>query len=177
MLELVSEKINDPQFMFSILIAIAAVATVLTVAMPMLESDTLGKRMKAVSIERDRIRARERERIGSKQAKPALRQDSTALVKSLVENFNLSKWLSTEQAEDARKEIDRKEVQRVHQENPDKHGQGKWCDEAAIAMNDVLGLIIDHLDDHFDESLETTGNTGSGLVRCANHEGQANYAH
>ena len=98
MLEPVSEKINDPQFMFSILIAIAAVATVLTVAMPMLESDTLGKRMKAVSIERDRIRARERERIGSKQAKPALRQDSTALVKSLVENFNLSKWLSTEQA-------------------------------------------------------------------------------
>ena len=98
MLELISEKVNDPQFMFSILIAIAAIATVLTVAMPLLEGDTLGKRMKAVSVERDRIRAREREKLTSKQTKPALRQDSTVVIKGLVDNFNLSKWLGTEQA-------------------------------------------------------------------------------
>ena len=78
--------------------AIAAIATVLTVAMPLLEGDTLGKRMRAVSIERDRIRAREREKLNSKQTKPALRQDSTAMIKSLVDSFNLSKWLGTEQA-------------------------------------------------------------------------------
>ena len=99
MLELISEKLNDPQFMFSILIAIAAVATVLMVAMPFLEADTLGKRMKAVSVERDRIRQRERDKLGGKgSAKPSLRQDSTAMVKSLVENFNLEKYLGTEQA-------------------------------------------------------------------------------
>ena len=98
MLDLISDKINDPQFMFSILIAIAAIATVLTVTMPLLEVDTLGKRMKAVSVERDRIRAREREKLAAKGSKPALRSDSTALVKSLITNFNLTNWLGTEQA-------------------------------------------------------------------------------
>ena len=98
MFDVVMEKVNDPQFMFSVLIAIAAIATVLTVAMPMLDGDTLSKRMNAVSVERDRIRAREREKLASKQAKPNLRQDSTAFLKKVVEGFNLSKWLATEQA-------------------------------------------------------------------------------
>lgn len=98
MLEIISDKINDPQFMFSILIAVAAIATVLTVTMPLLETDTLGKRMKAVSVERDRIRAREREKLSSKQSKVSLRTDSTALLKGMVENFNLTSWLGTDQA-------------------------------------------------------------------------------
>lgn len=98
MFDLISEKINDPQFVFSILIAIAAIATVLTVTMPLLESDTLGKRMKAVSVERDRIRQREREKMNAKQSKASLRQDSTAFLKGVVDNFNLSSWLGTEQA-------------------------------------------------------------------------------
>ena len=98
MFDVVMEKVNDPQFMFSVLIAIAAIATVLTVAMPMLDGDTLSKRMNAVSVERDRIRSREREKLASKQAKPNLRQDSTAFLKRVVEGFNLSKWLATEQA-------------------------------------------------------------------------------
>ncbi len=98
MIEIFSEKVNDPQFMFSILVAIAAIATVLTVTMPLLEGDTLGKRMNAVSVERDRIRTREREKMASKQAKPNLRQDSTATMKRIVDGFNLSGWLGTEQA-------------------------------------------------------------------------------
>ncbi len=98
MFDILADKINDPQFMFSILIAIAAIATVLTVAMPMLEGDTLNKRMNAVSVERDRIRAREREKLATKQAKPNLRQDSTAFLKQIVDGFNLTSWLGTEQA-------------------------------------------------------------------------------
>ena len=98
MFDVIMEKVNDPQFMFSVLIAIAAIATVLTVAMPLLDGDTLGKRMNAVSVERDRIRAREREKLSAKQTKPTLRQDSTAFLKQVVDGFNLSKWLGTEQA-------------------------------------------------------------------------------
>ena len=98
MFDVIMEKVNDPQFMFSVLIAIAAIATVLTVAMPVLDGDTLGKRMNAVSVERDRIRAREREKLSAKQTKPNLRQDSTAFLKQVVDGFNLSKWLGTEQA-------------------------------------------------------------------------------
>ena len=47
--------------------AIAAGATVLTLAMPLMSSDTLGKRMKAVALEREKIRQRERERHGAGQ--------------------------------------------------------------------------------------------------------------
>ncbi len=43
--------------------AVAAGATVLTLAMPLVATGTLGKRMKAVALEREKIRAREAERL------------------------------------------------------------------------------------------------------------------
>ena len=43
--------------------AIAAMATVLTLAMPLLAATSLKKRMKAVAIEREKLRQRERERM------------------------------------------------------------------------------------------------------------------
>ena len=59
--------------------AIAAGATVLTLAMPYLATDTLDKRMKAVALEREKIRQRERERMaqGSKAVAAASRRSST----------------------------------------------------------------------------------------------------
>ena len=49
MFELLVEKINDPRFMAMVFAAVAAVATVLTLAMPLLVRDTLSIRMKAVA--------------------------------------------------------------------------------------------------------------------------------
>ena len=98
MMGLISERINDPQFMFSLLLAIAAAATVLTIAMPLLDSDSLGSRMKAVSVERERIRTREREKMNAKQTKANLRQESGAMMRQVVDRLNLSSWLGTEQA-------------------------------------------------------------------------------
>ena len=98
MMALMSERINDPQFMFSLLLAIAAAATVLTIAMPLLDSDSLGARMKAVSVERERIRTREREKMNAKQTKASLRQESGAMMRQVVDKLNLSSWLGTEQA-------------------------------------------------------------------------------
>ena len=46
MFESLSDKINDPQFMLAVLTAIATMAAVITVAMPLLQSDTLAQRMK-----------------------------------------------------------------------------------------------------------------------------------
>ena len=43
--------------------AVAAGATVLTFAMPLLVTDNLQKRMKAVALEREKMRQRERERM------------------------------------------------------------------------------------------------------------------
>ncbi|MGD0316562.1 MAG: type II secretion system F family protein [Xanthobacteraceae bacterium] len=77
--------------------AIAAAATVLTLAMPYVATDTLSKRMKAVALEREKIRQRERERL-AQGSKITLRQSPRAYMKTIVENFNLSKWVGQEQA-------------------------------------------------------------------------------
>ncbi len=85
--------------------------------------------------------------------------------------------VSTEQAEDAGKQVDREEVHRVHQRDPDKDGQGHRRDKGAVAMNDVLRLLFDHFDNHLDEGLEAAGHAGGRFLRCAVHEEQPDYAH
>ena len=77
--------------------AVAAGATVLTLAMPYLATDTLDKRMKAVALEREKIRQRERERLAL-GSKAQLRQSPKQYMKTVVDNFNLSKWVGQEAA-------------------------------------------------------------------------------
>ncbi len=78
--------------------AIAAVATVLTLAMPLVFADPLGKRMKAVAIEREKIRARERERMAQRQQKVNLRPSAKQSIQAIVDRFNLKKWVGQEEA-------------------------------------------------------------------------------
>ncbi len=85
------------QAILSILVAIATVATILTLAMPLLQTDALARRMKNVASERERIRARERERLYENK-KNSLRQEPKAYMKEIVERFSLSKWLGTDAA-------------------------------------------------------------------------------
>ncbi len=98
MLDDILAKLSDTHFMAILFAAIGSAATVLTAAMPWLQPDTLSRRIKAVSSERERIRARERERLQATQSKGTLRVKPTGLVKKLVETLNLSSWLSTEKA-------------------------------------------------------------------------------
>jgi len=77
--------------------AIAAIATVLTLAMPLLASDTLGKRMKAVAVEREKMRQRERERM-ARGEKVALRRTPKQYMQTVVDQFNLGKWVGQEEA-------------------------------------------------------------------------------
>ena len=49
-------------------------ATVLSLAMPLLQTDNFSKRLKSVSSERERIRQRERERLTARQS-VSLRQE------------------------------------------------------------------------------------------------------
>jgi tight adherence protein C len=98
-LNLLMLKLSDPQFLMMAMAAVAAAATVLTIAMPMLQSDQLSKRMRAVAAERDVIRARERERLNrSQENKPTLRQAPKAYMKNVVDQFQLGSWLGTENA-------------------------------------------------------------------------------
>jgi len=87
----------DSETLIMIFAAVAAGATVLTLAMPLLATDNLSKRMKAVALERDKIRQRERERL-AQSSKVALRQSPKMYMKRAVDNFNLSKWVGQEEA-------------------------------------------------------------------------------
>jgi tight adherence protein C len=81
-----------------VLAAVAAVATVLTFAMPLVFADPLGKRMKAVAVEREKIRARERERMAQSNQKINLRQSPKQSIQAIVTRFNLKKWVGQEEA-------------------------------------------------------------------------------
>jgi tight adherence protein C len=83
----------------ALLAAVAAMATVLTLAMPVLATDVLDKRMKSVAIEREKIRQRERERLArGEKEKVSLRQSPKQYMAKIVERFNLAKWLAQEEA-------------------------------------------------------------------------------
>jgi tight adherence protein C len=77
--------------------AIAAVATVITLTMPLLVTDTLDKRMKSVALEREKMRLRERERM-TRGEKIALRKTPKQYMQTIVEQFNLAKWVGQEEA-------------------------------------------------------------------------------
>jgi tight adherence protein C len=81
-----------------VLAAVAAAATVLTLAMPLVFADPLGKRMKSVALEREKLRARERERMAQEKQKVSLRQSPKLYVQTIVDRFNLSKWVGQEEA-------------------------------------------------------------------------------
>jgi tight adherence protein C len=96
MIDELYDFLADPHRLATLLAGIAAAATVITLGMPLLQRDQLNKRMKAVSTERNRIRARERERLmGSKKS---LREEPKAYMLNTVERFNLQKWLGTDKA-------------------------------------------------------------------------------
>jgi tight adherence protein C len=99
MVELIIDKLHDTRFLASVFAAVAAIATVLTLAMPLLSRDDLNRRMKSVALERDLIRQRERERL-ARGEKVSLRASPKTYMKTVVERFNLKKWLGQEAARD-----------------------------------------------------------------------------
>ncbi len=95
--------LTDPSFIASVLTAVAVSATVITLGLPLLERNEMREKMNSVALERDRIRARERERLNQQQKvgpKPTLRSSPGARAKQIVDRFNLKKWLSSESAGD-----------------------------------------------------------------------------
>jgi len=97
MFDLVIDKLHDTHFLTMVLAAIAASATVLTLAMPLFATDNLGRRLKTVALEREKIRQRERDRLARGQ-KVSLRQSPKQYMKAVVERFNLAKWVGQEEA-------------------------------------------------------------------------------
>jgi len=97
MLDLIENAINT-QTLTMVFAALAAAATVLTLAMPLVFADPLGKRMKAVALEREKIRQRERERMAAEQQKVSLRQSPKQYMQAIVDRFDLRRWVGQEEA-------------------------------------------------------------------------------
>lgn len=83
----------DRQFMVTALAAIAAFATILTLAFPLLESDRLGARLKAVATRREELRRIAREQMNNK--KGSLRTTPVGFMKQTVERLNLRNLLES----------------------------------------------------------------------------------
>src|SRR5216117_3630508 len=97
MIDYAIEQLSNPRIAAMLFAAIAAVATVLTLAMPLLATDSLTRRMKSVAIEREKIRQRERERL-ARGEKITLRKSPKQYMQRVVEQFNLNKWVGQRSA-------------------------------------------------------------------------------
>jgi tight adherence protein C len=97
MLDYLIEQVNNPRMLAMVFAAIGAIATVLTLAMPMLATDSLSRRMKSVATEREKLRQRERERL-ARGEKVSLRKSPKQFMQTIVDQFNLKKWVGQEEA-------------------------------------------------------------------------------
>jgi len=86
----ITYALTDPDLLVRLLVAIAVAGTILTIALPYLNTDSLRRRMKSVSSERERIRRKERERLAKERMG---RVDESDPFKQLVARFNLMKWV------------------------------------------------------------------------------------
>ena len=99
MMDQVLAKLGDAGFIATLLVSLGCAATVLLAMMPLLAKDDAARRIKAVTVERERIRLRERERLNaSNQPKRALRHQSGGMAKQLVDSLSLDTWLNTNTA-------------------------------------------------------------------------------
>ncbi|PLX37960.1 MAG: type II secretion system protein [Hyphomicrobiales bacterium] len=96
MLSDIAELLTNSQFLLMAVTAIAVAATILTVALPLLERDQFQSRMKTVAIERDKIRARERLRL-QQEKQVNLRPKPKDYMQKLVDRFNLRRALSDDE--------------------------------------------------------------------------------
>ena len=76
-----------------------------------------------------------------------------------------------------RQRVDGQEIHRIHQEDPDEHGQREWGDEFTrfLAVDDGFGLVGNHFKQDFQRCLRPPGNASSGRTRDAEHEEQADH--
>jgi tight adherence protein C len=95
MTELIEAAMN-PQLMVMVLAAVATFATVLTVALPLLQRDRTNQRMKVMAVERDKMRAARLADL-TKDGGGRLRQAPKGFMQDIVDRFNLRSSFETEE--------------------------------------------------------------------------------
>jgi tight adherence protein C len=86
------DRFFDPQFMGSVLAGLAVFATIITVAVPMLQKDRLAGRLKAVADQREVLRKRQMDELNKKSN---LRGQQIDFMKRMVDQLSLAALLET----------------------------------------------------------------------------------
>ncbi len=97
MIETVARTVTDPSFLIALLVAIAVFATLLTL-LQTFGRDPLKSRMKAVAIEREELRARQRMRLAAEadRRRKGLREEHSIGMRNVVERLDLRRALADE---------------------------------------------------------------------------------
>jgi tight adherence protein C len=82
---------ENPQTIVALFAALAVFSAIVVLAWPYLVRDELGNRMRQISSERERIRARERAKMEAQKKQVSLRAEPQKFFKDVVDRFNLLK--------------------------------------------------------------------------------------
>jgi tight adherence protein C len=89
-----------PQILVTLLAAVAAFATTLTVLMPVLTRDRLNTRMQVMALERDKMRAARLADLAKKDGQGRLRTAPKGFMQEIVDKLNLRSVFETEEVRD-----------------------------------------------------------------------------
>ena len=89
--------VTQPELLITMAASVAAFATVLTIAMPLLNQDRMSHRMRAMAIERDKMRAARLADMKTTNDGGRLRQDARGFVREFVDRFDLRSKFETEE--------------------------------------------------------------------------------
>jgi tight adherence protein C len=95
MMEII-EMMVQPQFMVMLLASVATFVTVLTVALPVLQKDRMGQRMRVMATERDKVRALRLAELSKDSQGGRLRQAPRGFMQQIVEQLNLRSSFESE---------------------------------------------------------------------------------
>ena len=97
MTDQVVKSILDPAFVIAMLVAVAVFATMFTL-LPAMGGDQMKSRMKAVALERDELRAKQRARMAAEadRRRKGLREEESTGMRSIVDRLDLRRALADE---------------------------------------------------------------------------------
>ncbi len=95
----IASTVMQPEFLITLLAAICSLATILTLALPMLERDKVSQRMRVMAVERDKLRsARLAEMaVSERNTGSKLRQTPKGSVQQIVDAFDLKAKFDSEE--------------------------------------------------------------------------------
>ncbi|MFN3958359.1 MAG: type II secretion system F family protein [Parvularculaceae bacterium] len=101
-MDAVINLVTDRQFQISLLVALAAIGTIYTIAEPFFVTDRLKERMKSVSEYRERLRQQQRDSFARKSNTTLRAASAQGVLKEIVENLKLFEVFD---ANEARKQL------------------------------------------------------------------------